>query len=225
MRKGSLTGLLLLLLLVPPAWASKAEKEGKKLDKELRKISLTAADFDGRRVVNRVMANQLGVSREQLVKERRTTDFVYGQIFAAHEVGRLSGLTFDDIAREMIKQRHSLLEISEQRQVDLKEILSDAKKLNKQIDRELDRIASGEENEQANDAADDYDPSDDSLSADTSGFSPGEITQAKNQVHQRGPAFGQGGPYGSGRGVGGEMGTERGIGGGIGGGRGRGGRH
>jgi hypothetical protein len=217
MARRRIGGLIALVLLAPTLRASKEEKQAKKLDKELKKISLTASVADGRRVVNRVMAEQLGVSRKQLVAERRKTGFVYGQLFGTHEVGRLASLKFDQIAEQM-KQGHSLLGISEQHNVDLKEILADAKALNKRIERELDRVANGDENEQAEDTADSYDPSDDSLSADTADFSPTEIAQANSQVHNRG--FGPGGPFGGGRGQGVGLGAGRGPGGGIGGGMG-----
>jgi len=130
MRNRIVSGALALLLLASVAWASKEEREAKKLDKELKKVSLTATVIDGRRVVNRVMARQLGVSRKQLVAERKQTGFVYGQLFGAHEVGRQAGMKFDQVTGEM-KQGHSLLEISEQLDVDLKQILADAKTLNK----------------------------------------------------------------------------------------------
>ena len=217
MRKTLTRGVLSVLLFVPGLWATKVEKEAKKLDKELKKISLVAADLDGRRVVNRVMAKQLGVSRKQLVNERRQTDFVYGQLFGAHEVAREAGIAFSQVAEQMT-QGHSLLDISEQHELDLKVVLADAKKLNKGIDKELDRVASGEENEQADDSADGYDPAGDSLSADTAEFTPAQVAQAKEQVHQRGGPFGQGGPFGAGRGVGGEMGGGRGQGSSVGGG-------
>lgn len=217
MRKKLTLGVLSVLLFVPGLWATKVEKEAKKLDKELKKISLIAADLDGRRVVNRVMAKQLGVSRKQLVNERRQTGFVYGQLFGVHEVARDAGMAFSLIAEQM-KQGHSLLDISEQRRLDLKGVLADAKKLNKGIDKELDRVASGEENEQADDAADAYDPAGDSLTADTAEFTPAQVAQAKEQVHQRGGPLGQGGPFGTGRGVGGEMSGGRGQGGGMSGG-------
>lgn len=227
MRRSLAVGLLSSLLLAPVLWAAKVEKEAKKLDKELRKVSLTAADIDGRRVVNRVMAKQLGIGRKQLVNERRETGFVYGQLFGAHEVARLAGLTFSEVARQM-KQHQSLLAISQQHEADLSQILSGARKLNKEIDKELDRVANGEEDEQDEDAADSYDPADDSITADSAEFSPAERAQAANEVHHRGAPFGQGGPYGGGLGAGSVEGSGRapaaGVGGGPGGGHGRG-RH
>lgn len=198
MRRSSVLWLLSTFLLAPTLWAMKAEKEAKKLDQELRKVNLTAADLDGRRVVNRIMAKQLGVSRKQLVKERRETGFVYGQLFAAHELAQLARLTFSTVAEQM-KQQRSLLEIGVERRVDLKKIVSRARKLNKQIDKELDRIVVGEEDELAEDTADSYDPAEDSLAADTAGFTPVELAQASYQTHHRAGAFGEGGRYSDGR--------------------------
>ncbi len=207
----NLSGALLCVLVVCPLlWATKTKKEAERLDKEFKKISLTAAVPDGRRVVNRVMAEQLGVSRRQLVEERKQTRLVYAQIFGAHEVAHLSGSTFGQVAEQM-KQGHSLLEISEQHQVDLKEILVDARKLNKNMERELDRVASGEESEQAADTADAYDPSDDSLAVDTADFSAAQIAQAAYQVHNPGLHLG-GGPFGPGQTSAGAPGRTMGIG-------------
>ncbi|MBZ5563005.1 MAG: hypothetical protein LAP13_11380 [Acidobacteriia bacterium] len=219
MTKRLISGLLALVLVAPALWASKEMKEAKKLDKELKKISLTAAVPDGRRVVNRVMAHELGVTRQELVKEREKTGFVYGQLFGAHEVGKQVGMNFDQVAEQM-KQGHSLLDISQEHDVNLKDILDSAKMLNKHIDKELDRIAAGDEDETAEDSADDYDPAADALSADTSSFTPSDLAQANQMVHGR--ALGLGNAMGNGPGAG--MGAGRGVGAAVGGGMGRG-RH
>ncbi len=219
MAKRLMSALLALLCTATVLWASKEMKEAKKLDKELKKISLTAAVPDGRRVVNRVMAHDLGVTRKELVKEREKTGFVYGQLFGAHEVGRQAGMNFDQVADQM-KQGHSLLEISQDHDVNLKDIFDDAKNLNKHIERELDRIAAGDEDETAEDSADNYDPSADSVGADTSTFTPSDIAQANQMVHGRG--LGLGNVMGNGQG--GAMGTGRGVGAGVSGALGRG-RH
>ena len=201
-------------------------RQAKKLDKELKKISLTAAVPDGRRVVNRVMAHELGVTRSELVKEREKTGFVYGQLFGAHAVGKQAGMNFDQVAEQM-KRGHSLLDISQEHDVNLKDILDDAKTLNKHIGKELDRVAAGDEDETAEDSADDYDPSGDSVGADTSSFSPSDITQANQMVHGRavglGTAMGNGpgAGMGAGRGVGAAVGAGAGAAAGTGMGRGR----
>ncbi len=216
MRKRMLQRLLSVLLLAPMLWAAKADKadkEAKKYDKELKRVSLMAADKDGRRVVSRVVAKQLGVSRKQLVDERRETGLDYGHLFGAHEVAKSSGLTFGQVVEQM-KQQHTLPEISREHQLDLKAILSSAKKLNGEIDRQLDRVGSFDKDEMAKDRADSYDPTQDSVPADTSSFRPSDIAQAAYQVHHRGLPPGIGGEEGE---EGGEEGGPQ-----TGGGRGRG---
>jgi len=201
MKKKLLAILSVLLLVVAPMLrAGGQENDAKKLDKELKKISLTAAVTDGRRVVNRVMAEQLGVSRKQLVQERKQTGLVYGDLFAAHEVARVAKIAFSQVVQE-IDEGQGVAEIGEKHHVELKAILTEAKKLNKRIDGELDRIANGDEDEDAQDDADSYDPSEDSVNPDTSDFTPSQIAQANSRVHNRGGQLTQGGP-GSGSGSG-----------------------
>ena len=217
MLKRTTIAILMMAICAPSLWAAKQEKLARKLDKELEKVNFTAAVIDGRRVVNRVMAEHLGVSRKQLVDERRKTGLIYGEIFAAHEVGRLAGVEFDRVV-EQIKQGQDLLAVSRQHRVDLKEVLASARKLNKKIDKELDRAARDDENEQAEESADDYDPSDDTLVADTANYTPAQLSQAYQMVHDRGIPVGPqiGGERGAGGGVAGGMGSS------MGGGRGRG---
>lgn len=227
MTKRMVYMLVAVIIFAPAVWASKDMKEAKKLDKELKKVSLVAAVPDGRRVVNRVMAQEFGLSRQELVKERQKTGFAYGQLFGAHEVGQQAGMKFEDVAAAM-KQGESLLDISAQHKVDLGEILAHAKTMNKQIGNELDRAAAGGGEESADDG-DDYDPSNDALSADTADFSPSQIAQANQMVHGRGLGMGnamspgQGGSMGSGSGMGSGMGG--GTGRSMGGGMGSGGHH
>ncbi len=207
--------LLAAFSLISASWAANEQKQAGKLDKELKKISLAAADPDGRRVVNRVMAEQLKVSRTQLVAQRKQTGFVYGQLFAAHVVARQAKMNFDQVAAAM-KKGQSLLAISESKNLDLQPILAAAKKMNKALNSELDKVADGQENEQADDSADDYDPSDDSLLADTSSFTPSELAQAQATAQQRAQAaMGRAGGMGNGMGAG-SMGTSgMGTGGGM----------
>ena len=94
--------------------------------------------------------------------------------------------------------------------MELKAILTEAKKLNKRIDGELDHVASRDEDQDADDASDSYDPGQDSVGADTSGLSPLQIAQANDRVHNRRPQAGSGGPSGTGPGA--SPGTGSGIG-------------
>ena len=159
------------------------EKDGRKLDDQLKKISLVASNSEGRRVVNRVMAKELGVSRQQLVEERKSTQFVYGQIFAVHEIARQTSSSFAEIAKEM-KGGKSPLAISMEKNVDLKKILKDAKKFNSRLDKELAAVAGGDKSELAEDQADGYDPGGDGLAADAGSFTPAEVLQARQYVNQ-----------------------------------------
>jgi hypothetical protein len=155
-----------------------------KLEEELFMIDLAAAVGDGRRAVNKVMAAHLGVRREQLVAERKETTLPYGELFAAHKFAGLGNAPFTHVAQDM-KEGQSLLEVSTEHQVKLKKVLSSARKLNKAIDKELDRMAKGEESDRVQDIADAYDPSVDYLSADTAGFTPEQFTLANERIYRR----------------------------------------
>lgn len=196
MKKRMIGVLLALLLPAPLLCAGSADKDAKRLDKELKKIDLTAAVKDGRRVVNRMMAEQFGVDRKKLVEDRKETGLAYGQLFAVYELARLASVSVGQAAQEFGKEQ-DVAEVSEQHHVELKTILADAKKLNRKIEEELDRIADGDDDEDAVDAADSYDPSDDSVNSDTSGLTLSQIAQANNQVHNRGRQVRQGTPAGS----------------------------
>jgi len=174
------------LCFIPgPAAASEQAKTAAKLESELGKISLIATDLDGRRVVNRVMARQLGLSRQQLVEDRRQTGFVYGELFAAHRIARLAALSFDEVAVQM-RMGQSLLEICVEYEVSVSKLLKDARKLNKAIEAELDRVARGEEPEGTSvEASEPYDPAFDTLAVDTAGFSAADLRLASERVHRR----------------------------------------
>ncbi len=216
MTKRFVSVLVTAIIFAPAVLAAKEMQEAKKLDKELKKVSLVAAVPDGRRVVNRVMADEFGVSRQELVKERQKTGFAYGQLFGAHDISRQAGMKFDDIATEM-RQGHSLRDISDQHHVDLKELLAHAKSMNKQIGHELNSAGASGEDDNADDSANDYDLSDDSQGADTAGFSPSEMAQANQMVHGRGLGMGSA----MGNGPNGGMGAGNGMGSGTGGSTGR----
>lgn len=176
---------MLALLIVPSvASASNLEKQSARLDRELRSISLTATVGDGRRVVNRLMAEQLDIPREQLVRERKLTGFAYGQLFGAHEAARLRGLTFNQVAVEM-KQGISIVEISQGRAANLQLILADARRLNKRIDRRLGHRGDDRARGKAGLQPASYDPADDSLSGDADEFSAAEIVLAQSHIHRR----------------------------------------
>jgi len=180
----SLAGALLCLLAVSPllSASSPEEKKATRIEKELTKINLIAAVPEGRRVVNRTMAEQLGVSREQLVQDRTRADFVYGELFGAYELAHLTGLTLDQVAAQT-KQGRSLLETARQHGADLEAVLVDVKKLSQNIEKALNRVASRFDDERVIDRAAGYDPFYDSLRGDTAGFTPAQVAEAAQAVH------------------------------------------
>ncbi len=163
--------------------AGNSDKEGKKLDEQVKKISLIASDSNGRRVINRCMARQLGVGRNQLVEERRTTQLVYGQIFAAHEIASQTNSSFADVAKEMTAGK-SARDIGVEKNADLKKIAKDARKVNSKVDEELSRVAAGEISEVALDQAEGYNPEVDVQAADTSSFNPAELALGAQLVKE-----------------------------------------
>lgn len=183
MPNRKLGAALIVLSCLGSLAAANPEKEGKKLDDQLKKISLVASDNGGRRVVNRVMAKELGVDRKQLVEERKSTQLTYGQLFVVHKIASQANSPFAEIAKAMTGGK-SPLAVSVEKNVDLKNIFKDAKRFNSRLDRELTAVAVGDVPERSEDLAAGYDPGVDALPADTSGFTPAEISQAQQYVKQ-----------------------------------------
>ncbi len=171
---------------ISPAWAqaraASPDQDAARLEKELTRTSLVASDQDGRRIVNRVMASQLNIQAEQLVKERRQTGFTYGKIFLAHQIARLSGLSFLQVSN-LLRSGFSVYDIAQQQSLDLKPAVAAARKLNQAIGAALERDA-------AVDAAKDpsYDPAEDFQPADVGSFSAAELRQVTAAIHHRGAA-------------------------------------
>ncbi len=177
------------LLLCGSALAVEPDKNAAKLEKEIRKVNDVASVIAGRRVVNQVVSDQTGISRKQLVAERRQTGLAYGQLFAVHEIASEGNLKFDDLAAE-VKQGHSVPEIAARHEVKAKSVLDETKKLNKEIAKALaDDADESEDAPDAPDASDDsYDPSSDSEPADTAGMTPQELAKNAAAVQSQGAA-------------------------------------
>jgi uncharacterized membrane protein YgcG len=181
-----LASTLIALILCGSAFAA---DHLSKLNKELKKIDDVASVRDGRRIVNQAMADQFGVKRLQLVAERRESGFNYGQLFIAHEFASEAKLKFEDVAAEM-KAGKTLGAIAEIHDVDLKDLVKEAKSFNSEIAKALDEAA-GDDSDSAPDAPDvsgddSYDPSSDSEPSDTEGMSPKDLARNNATVHSQG---------------------------------------
>src|SRR5690348_3805805 len=63
-----------------------AASDRQKTEKQINRISAMAADLTGRRAVNLSMSQQLSVSRQDLVAERRANNITYGTLFLLRQV-------------------------------------------------------------------------------------------------------------------------------------------
>ena len=106
-----------------------------KAEKEIRKINAMAWDSNARAVVNKSVSEMFKVPRAQLVEERRAMELNYGSLFLAHELGS-NGPNMKDIATAL-KTGKSILQVSNERNANWKQIAADAKKLNSKIEDNL----------------------------------------------------------------------------------------
>lgn len=183
MRNKKFALSLFVITCLASLHAANPEKDGKNLDEQLKKISLVASDNDGRRVVNRAMAKELGVDRKQLVEERRSTQLMYGQIFLVHEIAKQTNSSFAETAKVMTTGKIPQV-ISAEKNVDLKKIVKDARKFNSRLEVELGAVAAGNVPERSLDLEARYDPQEDSQPADTATFTTAELLQAQEYVRK-----------------------------------------
>ena len=146
----------------------------------MTRTSLVASDQDGRRVVNRVMASQLKIQPQQLVKERRQTGFTYGKIFLAHQIARQGGLSFLQVSN-LLRSGFSTYGVAQQQSLDLKPALAAARKLNQAISAQLEI---GIPMNSVEDPG--YDPAEDFQPADVGSFSAAQLRQVTAAVHHTG---------------------------------------
>ncbi len=152
--------LLLTFALAIPGWTDDQEKA----TKEIRKISSISVDVTMRSVVNRTMADALRVKRLDLVKERQEANLNYGDLFLVHHL-IASGAKMEDIGAQL-KAGKSIFDIANGNHANWKQINTDAKKLNRKIDDNIESYFSDSKKEAKLDQADNYDAKTDKVPAD-----------------------------------------------------------
>jgi hypothetical protein len=162
-------GLTVLFLVIGVFIAqSVAANDRQKAEKQVNRISAMAADLTGRRAVNLAMSQQLSVARKDLVSQRREGDVSYGTLFLFRQVAPT-----DETFKQMVDQLKAgklPFEIAEASHADWKAIGNAAKKLNSKIEDNLYKYFVNNNSEipdKSQNAADQYDPSFDSVMADT----------------------------------------------------------
>ncbi len=155
----ALAAATLLLVLAVPVLSDDQQNA----EKQFKKITAMTADFTGRRAVNQAMAEFLNLKRTDLVVQRRDTGLNYGHIFLANQLVT-AGMTMSDIAAQL-KSGKTVFQIANEHNPNWKQIASDAKKMNGRIDEGLfKRFLNAKSTDK--DAADQYDPAFDGVTAD-----------------------------------------------------------
>jgi hypothetical protein len=130
MKVTCLVAVLALLVSVPVFADDQA-----KAQKQLERITAMASDLTGRRVVGIMMADLLNAKRLDLVSLRKKSNLNYGSLFLAQQLTAL-GMSAEELAGQL-KSGKNIFEVANSRNIDWKQVLSDAKKLNGKVDRHL----------------------------------------------------------------------------------------
>ena len=166
--------------------------------KEIKKITSIAVDTNMRAIVNRTMADLLKAKRLDLVKERQDMNLNYGDLFLAQQLAA-SGVKMDDIAAQL-KSGKTVLDIANANHANWKEINSEAKKLNKKIDDNIQKFFTDSKKQTALNMADDYDAKADKVPAD-SNISKDEYAEAQARYTHLHDAAGAALPTGDANGI------------------------
>jgi len=135
-----------------------------KARKQLDRITAMASDLTGRRVVGITMSDLLNVKRPELVKRRVQSNLNYGCLFLAHQL-IATGMTDQELA-EQLKRGENIFDVANARNIDWKQVLAEAKKLNGKVDRHLFEYFFDSRDDRKRDNDDGYSVVKDSVKAD-----------------------------------------------------------
>jgi hypothetical protein len=169
--------LFLLFCTVGLAVSASADDQ-EKATKEIKRITSISVDSNMRAIVNRTMAEMLKANRLDLVKERQEMNLTYGDLFLAQQLAT-SGVKMEDIAMQL-KAGKTMVDIANANHANWKQINSEAKKLNKKIDDNIEKSFTDAKKQAAINMADDYDAKADKVPAD-SNISKDEYAEAQSR--------------------------------------------
>jgi len=152
--------VLLVLTAALPAFSDDQEKA----NKEIIKVTAMAWDATGRRVVSRAMSDVTGVTRLDLLQQRRSMNLNYGALCVVEEMIK-SGAKPDDIAAQL-KAGKTITQVANDQHANWKQIAADAKKLNSKIDDGLYKHFLTPDADRQRDLDDKYDVAYDTVAAD-----------------------------------------------------------
>lgn len=168
-----LISFLLVLTTALPAVCDDQAKAKAALDK----ATAMASDPVGKRAVSLAVSEMLSVQRSEVVRWRKELNLNYGEMCIAHHLMR-AGTKIDDIASQM-KNGQTIWRIADQKQINWKEIASEAKKMNSKVDANLLKHFSNHQGEVQRDQAEGYDPAFDTVKAD------GDVSQKEVEGAQQ----------------------------------------
>jgi hypothetical protein len=151
------------VLLALTAAVSVFADDQQKAQQQVTKITAMAIDVTARRIVSISMSDMLGVSRPQLVQERRDTGLNYGSLFVAHQL--TAGSSLAEIAVQL-KAGKNIFQIGNDQHADWKRIASEAKRLNSRIEKNIYRHFLDPAADGKRDQADKYDVMSDGVRSD-----------------------------------------------------------
>lgn len=169
--------IFVLVFTVAVAMSAFADDQ-EKATKEIKRITSISVDSNMRSIVNRAMADMLKAKRLDLVKERQDMNLNYGGLFLAHEL-TAAGAKMEDITAQL-KAGKKIFDIANDDHANWKEINSEAKKLNKKIDENIEKSFTNSKKQAAIDQADQYDPKADKVPGD-SDISKDEYAEAQGR--------------------------------------------
>ena len=149
----------------------------RKAEKQAQKITAMATDSNARRTVSMTISDVLGITRAELLRERRRTGLNYGALFVAHQL-MADGATMTDIDTQL-KTGKNIWQIAVAHVANWKRIASEAKKLNDKIEDNLYKRFVKAAPFTDRDQADRYNPDFDVLKADYA-VTQEDIEQAQN---------------------------------------------
>jgi hypothetical protein len=156
--------------------ASALADDQQKAEKQLKKVTAMAADVNARAIVSRATAEMLGVTRDQLVRERRAMNLNYGEVFLAHQL-TAKGAKMLDIALKLPLEK-SIYRIANDQHADWKEIAAEAKKLNGKIEDSIYKHFLHAKADKEQEAAEKYNATLDWVKADAE-TTPADILEAQ----------------------------------------------
>jgi hypothetical protein len=165
MRTVTVRSCLFLCVIALALAVTALADDQEKATTEIKRITSISVDANMRSIVNRTMADMLKVNRLDLVKQRQELNLNYGALFLAHQL-TAGGAKMEDIAAQL-KGGKKIFDIANASHANWKQINSEAKKLNKKIDDNIEGYFHDGKKLAAIDRADQYNPQADKVPADT----------------------------------------------------------